>query len=391
MSVLRVKVAGDGRKSETFTRDDIIEALREYGALYGDDFAQSAFSPSQAKRNGRPELVERYYTPRADGSRWPSLNGIKAKFDGSWNDARAAAGFAPNSTGPKRGRRPSGSAPPILDVRERLVYVPHEKTRQLTVRLNRTQERLRDALAARDKARAELREARQRARPVARAPEVRERRVPGKTKTITKTVKVKDERALERLRARLAAEQAKVKDADAALRAVQAQLAAESRDHEKAMVRAERAELEMAEATGAAREAARERARAEDRLAAAETRIDRLTGELEHAREQLMGNAEAAMTADLVRHADTRADQAEVRAARAEREMAEQAAAITGELRRLTVGELAELREAGPAGRAVMEKAIKGLLRALAAGGKGPLDEALDEVARAAVTWRERL
>src|ERR1700758_999100 len=96
--------AGDTRKGRS--RTYYIEALREYARLFGDDFPQSAFAPSQAKRNGRPDLVEVYYQPRPSGGNWPSLNAIKLHF-GSWNEAREAAGFPPNQTGPASGRRPA--------------------------------------------------------------------------------------------------------------------------------------------------------------------------------------------------------------------------------------------------------------------------------------------
>ena len=58
---------------------------------------------------------------------------------------------------------------------------------------------------------------------------------------------------------------------------------------------------------------------------------------------------------------------------------------------RLTGGELAALRERGPAGPAVLAGALKRLARARAAGDRGGLATALGEVATAAVRWRDRL
>jgi hypothetical protein len=58
---------------------------------------------------------------------------------------------------------------------------------------------------------------------------------------------------------------------------------------------------------------------------------------------------------------------------------------------RLTGGELAALRESGPAGPAVLAGALKRLARARAAGDRGGLATALGEVATAAVRWRDRL
>ena len=89
----------------------------------------------------------------------------------------------------------------------------------------------------------------------------------------------------------------------------------------------------------------------------------------------------------LVRAAEQRVEMAEVRAARAEREMAEQGAAVTGESRRLTKAELDALRRNSPAGPAVMAAALKHL--ALARRNAGDLDAALAEVAAAAIGWRD--
>lgn len=378
MATVREQIA-DGRKVGVLTRDDIIKALREYGELYGPGFSQSAFNPSSAKRAGRPDLVELYYKGRPNGERWPSLNAIKTKFGGSWNDARAAAGFAPNTTGPAAGRRKAGDAEPILNVRERLVYISSAKTRQVVEKLRRAEDRSMRLEARLDAARDEVRELR------ARGPRVvvdRPARVKTEVKTVTKTVKVKDERALERLRSKLA-------DSEASRRATEDQLRAEKRDHDRAMVAVENARAEAAASVRDAEDATREYKGMADRLSAAEGRVARLRAELDQAREVLVGVSEAAAASDLVSQAEARVEQAELRAARAEREMAEQGAAVTGELRRLTAGELADLRVRGPAGPAVMAKALKKLASARA--GRGDMRAALAEVARAAVSWEDRL
>lgn len=380
MSVLRAKVAEDGRKGRS--RDYYIEAVREYFARYGEVTA-ACFAPASAKRNGRPDLVERYYAGRESGDPWPSLNALKKNFGGSFVNVLRAAGLPENSTGPARGRRAPGEAEPILHVRERIRYMPSDRVLEAQKRVRRAEERAERLRARLEKAERVIAEMRERRAPVQTV--VRDRPVKiTKTKTITKTVKVRDERALERLRVKLA-------DSEAARRALADQAKAEARDRTRAEREVENLRAEQAALAAEARSAAEAADRASDRLAAAEARAERLAVELEQAREQLLGASEAAIASDLVRQAEARVNEAEVRAARAEREMAEQAAAITGELRKLTQVELAELRVKGPAGPVVMAKALKRLALARSRGGTDPLRAALLEVARAAVTWLDRL
>lgn len=381
MSTVRAKVA-DGRHVGALTRDDVIEALREYGRLYGPAFSQGAFNPATAKRNGWPELVDRYYKGRPDGRPWPSLNAIKTKFGGSWNEARAAAGFDPNPTGPAGGRRKNGEAKPILDVRERLVYVPNEKTKQLAEKVSRLHDRVRSLTEQRDRLREKVRNLRDRpTEKVVREKVVREP-AKTKTKTITKTVKVRDERALERLRSKLADEQA-------IRRAVEDQLRAEQTAHRRDKGDLATNSERIDELKSEVKEATRERDRALDRLTASQQLVSDLHSEVEKAREKALGAAEAAAESTLVHRAEVRAEAAETRAARAERQMAEQGAAITGERRRLRPDELAELRSNGPAGPSVMADALKQLAKARS--GHGDLGAALTVVASAAVQWRDRL
>jgi hypothetical protein len=58
---------------------------------------------------------------------------------------------------------------------------------------------------------------------------------------------------------------------------------------------------------------------------------------------------------------------------------------------RLTGTELAALRAGGPSGPAVLAGALKRLARARAAGDRRGLEQALGEVASAAVRWRDRM
>jgi hypothetical protein len=58
---------------------------------------------------------------------------------------------------------------------------------------------------------------------------------------------------------------------------------------------------------------------------------------------------------------------------------------------RLTSGELSALRAGGPSGPAVLADALKRLARARATGDRRGLEQALGEVAAAAVRWRDRM
>jgi hypothetical protein len=64
---------------------------------------------------------------------------------------------------------------------------------------------------------------------------------------------------------------------------------------------------------------------------------------------------------------------------------------VCGEQRHLTAAELAELRDSGPSGPAVMALALRALHRARADGDRRALTDALGELASAAVRWRDAL
>jgi hypothetical protein len=356
----------DGRRIGVHTRESIIAALREYAATYGTSFPSSAFNPATAKWADRQDLIDRYYAGRADGSAWPSLNAIR-KF-GTWSELRQAAGLAVNRPGPAN-RRPSGLHAPIRNVREHRVLVPSEKHKELSERLARAEARLDRALS-----RAEAAEVKLEARPKAIT----------KTKVKTKTVRVADTRATERLAAKLA-------DALTARRALADQLDAAIRDRDQLrtvldVIREAGAEHEIANAqeyasqlaqaradTAQAVDAARDAAQAQE---AARRLVDALRAEVVHA------------TASAYR-AEHRAERAEQKAEVATAEMITQASAITGEQRKLTVAEMRELRSIGPAGPAVLATALKKLARARTLNGD--LDAALLDIAKAAMGWRDRV
>jgi hypothetical protein len=369
MSIVRAQIAGG---TQGVTRAYVVEALQEYAATYGPAFTTASFNPSVAKWRDRPELVDRYYAGRSDGSPWPSLNTIKGLFGGSFNAAREAAGLAANKPGPAR--REKGTHQPIRDVRiERVVVRTERDDVELGKRLDR-------ALARAERAERKL----------AERPRVREKLIPAKPvireKTITKTVKVRDERAVERLRLQMGDEKTRrVASEDQTKAAV--------RDRDTALRLAEDRALELARALAEAKNYDDENKRLRDRLEVAENRLAEVRNDLvEQAESEAKARADvtaAAAIADRVRVAERRADAAELRAARAEREMVEQAQAITGERRKLTAAEMVELRVNGPAGPKVMGDALSLLARARA--GRGRLDEALTEIASAALTWKDRL
>ena len=359
------------------SREQALSALREYAELYGPDFGSAAFNSANARWAGREDLVEKYYAGRPDGRPWPSLNSIKAATGGSFTAAREAAGLPKNRPGP---RRRVGEAAPIRDTRVQRVMVESDRDRELMAKLDR-------ARARAERAERLLAEARAKPREVVRERVVRER-VPvtttvTKTKVVEKKVKVTDVAKLERLRGKLA-------DAEARARAAEDQTKSAIRDRDDARRLADVRARELTTLTDDSRSAAADANRLRDALTASEARVDRLRSELVEA-QAVDGDArERAVASDLVAKAEARAEHAEVRAARAEREMAEQGAAVVGELRKLTRAELDELRAKGPAGPVVLAGALKKLGMARKLGGSD-LDAALLLVARAALAWRERL
>jgi hypothetical protein len=153
--------------------------------------------------------------------------------------------------------------------------------------------------------------------------------------------------------------------------------------------RAERAETKASEARRRARRSGDARARRE------RVRVARRDGRVEALErvEALIADAEARVRAsdDQAQAAVRDAAEARRQAAAAERRARELSALVADGQRRLTGGELAELRAAGPSGPAVLATALKRLARARAAGDRGGLASALAEVASAAVRWRDRL
>ncbi|HEX5618702.1 MAG TPA: hypothetical protein VFX51_09790 [Solirubrobacteraceae bacterium] len=153
--------------------------------------------------------------------------------------------------------------------------------------------------------------------------------------------------------------------------------------------RADRAEAKASDARRRARRVTDPRARRE-RVKVA--RRDARTEALERV-EELIADAEARVRAsdDQAQAAVRDAAEARDEAAAAERRARELSALVADGQRRLTGGELAELRTGDPSGPAVLAGALKRLARARAAGDRGGQAAALAEIASAAVRWRDRL
>jgi hypothetical protein len=111
------------------------------------------------------------------------------------------------------------------------------------------------------------------------------------------------------------------------------------------------------------------------------------------ATDQLIADADARVRAadDQAEAAVRDAAEARAEAAAAERRARELSALVADGQRRLTGGELTELREGGPSGPAVLAAALRRLARARAAGDRGGQTSALAEIASAAVRWRDRI
>jgi hypothetical protein len=342
-----------GRRRVTrWSRETIIEKLLEWNELYGEPPCSADWNPSLARWRAQDWRADRY----REGV-WPSTNAAKRPFDGSFDAAVRAAGLEPHRSGPRR--RPAGSVRP--DVAQRAPLAPRsvdealleaaERVRAAERRAAELERRLAAAERRAERAEDLLGDARRRAR---RAGE-RERRARGARERV---------RVAERSARAAATEAVETLAVDTEVRVRAAY------DQAQAAVR------DTLEARRAARSAEARAADAEARAEAAE-RLERT------ARTELSGKAG--------NEAWKAARAAEERAAAAERRARELASLVCGEQRRLTSDELAELRDAGPTGPAVMALALRTLHRARAANDRHALSDALGDIASAAVGWRDRL
>ena len=390
-------IAGAALRARTgrgagWDRDSIIIAIREWVATYGEPPRAADWNPSSAKWAGQLWRVERYRDGRADGSPWPALNSAKRPFGGSLNEAIRAAGFEPARPGPRRrvDVDPEQAHRAVISPEGRAMVAAalaqardaERRVALLEARLDRAGERASRAAAERDAAR------RAGSRAVAAKPKVvRERIV--------------DDAAIARAQRRAAAAEAK---ADVTIRDVREKCAEARMDAAEARTAAKRmaAKLERAEATiatlrGERRELKAAGDRLSDELVAAERLLSRARAEAGREPEVVTVHERTPEAAELhaARVAAARdrraASEAELRAARAERELRETVAVLRGEARRLTPAELAELRVSGPSGPAVMAAALQALTAARRTNNPMRMQEALRRVAQAAVTWQERI
>ena len=337
-----------GRRIRRWTRDTIIDKIREWEARYGEPPCSADWNPSLARWRAQEWRIERYQ----EGV-WPSTNAVKRPFGGSFDAAVRAAGFVPARPGP---RRAAGLARPAVDQREPLAprepgdEPGAEQARLAEARVAALERRLAAAERRAERAEAQVADARRRAR---RANEQagRARRARERSRATERELRATTTEAIERIAI----------DAEARVRATTDQAEAASRD---------------------ATEARRAARSAEARAAEAEVRAE--------AAERLEAVARAELASEGAGAAQAAAKAAERRAATAERTARELATLVCGEPRRLTPDELDVLRVGGPSGPAVLARALKELGRARAVGN-GELVAALTEVASAAIRWRDRL
>src|SRR4051812_18537811 len=86
-----------GRRVTRWTRELIIEKIKEWDARYGEPPCSADWNPSLARWRAQDWRAERY----RDGV-WPSTNAAKRPFGGSFDAAVGAGGLEPHKPGPKR-------------------------------------------------------------------------------------------------------------------------------------------------------------------------------------------------------------------------------------------------------------------------------------------------
>src|SRR5919198_4151597 len=97
-----------GRRVTRWTRDSIIEKIREWDARYGEPPCSADWNPSLARWRAQDWRAERY----REGV-WPSTNAAKRPFGGSFDAAVRAAGFEPRRPGPRPRASASASRPDV--------------------------------------------------------------------------------------------------------------------------------------------------------------------------------------------------------------------------------------------------------------------------------------
>ncbi|MFN8204462.1 MAG: hypothetical protein U0S48_18040 [Solirubrobacteraceae bacterium] len=385
-------VAEVGAEQWTAAQLRVIKFIERWVELFGESPRAADLNPSAA-RNGRQEWrIERYRAGDPEtGEPFLALNTVKEPFGGSLVAAIRAAGFEPARRGPRRRAEVRGRE---IDP-GRLGLHP-----DVRVALDAARAEARDArakLAVRDRQLAEARVRAARATAALRSAEgklARRRDRPAASEA-TKVVRerVVDGTAVAQARAR--ADAARDQAQAARVQAREANAAAT-----RLAARLERAEATITTVRGekaALRDELAERdallARAEDRAGAAERQVAALRERLAALRARpTAADREAVELAErTAAAADRRAADAELRAVRAQRELRETVARLTGQARQLTAAEIARLRGPGPAGPSVFARAVAEVGRAHRRGDRAALKRALREAAAAAETWRGRL
>lgn len=378
----------------TWTRDKIIEKIRRWEALYGEPPRSADLNPSAARWSNAAWRIDRYKLGDPEtGEAWPSLNAVKAAFDGSLNAALLAAGFELNRPGPPSRRSLDALTVPdreVMSPRARVALSAAEaRARAAEERVGVLEGQLERARVARahlvdnlDAARRAHKAASERAAGVPRPPRA--------SKTTVRRVRVTDNAAVNRALRRAERAEARLADSDALARAEKDRGTAALRDVRKLTARAETLAMGLTEARAELKAAVRERKAIEDELTAARAAAERPRVVIEERIVRSASDREVAEARDAVHRAERAANEAEVRAARAEREMRELGALVTGEERRLSAAELVDLRRGGPSGPAVLARALSELAAARRRDN-GRLPVALVKVASAAIRWRDAL
>jgi hypothetical protein len=238
--------AADGRRVTRWSRELIIEKIREWAARYGEPPRSADWNPSLARWRAQEWRAERY---RAGV--WPSTNAAKRPFGGSFDAAVRAAGLEPHRSGPPRADGTAAARPRSGDGINGLLGAGEAGEAELRAAEARAQAAERRTARAEERAREARRRARRTSEAAARARRARDRA-----------------QAAERA-AEARAEEAAA-DADFRVRAAADQAEAATRDAAAARAAAHEAELRAAEAVARLEAAGAGDAVAPARAAAAE-------------------------------------------------------------------------------------------------------------------------
>src|SRR4051794_35102636 len=246
-----------GRRVTRWSRESIIEKLREWNELYGEPPCSADWNPSLARWRAQEWRADRY----REGI-WPSTNAAKRPFGGSFDAAVRAAGLEPHRSGPRR--RPAGVARPGVEQRAPMaprsvddaLLEASERVRDAERRAAALERRLDAAERRAERAEDQLGDARLRAR---RAGE-RERRARGARERVAVASRESSMAATETVEFVSA-------EADARVRAAYDQAQAAVRDTHEARRSARLAEARAADAEARAESAERMTAAARTELA----------------------------------------------------------------------------------------------------------------------------